>query len=130
MPTTTPDGRSWWTSRRIVARLGAAMLEDERVPQELKDYLLAHKQVALDVMEDAFVELNFGMELKILRLTEKLKDAVLGGEFGPITVPNTVDVNGQQILTPVGEIGEIFRDIYLMEFLDLHDEEGNLLPDA
>lgn len=105
-------------------------MEDERVPQELKDYLLAHKQVALDVMEDAFVELNFGMELKILRLTEKLKDAVLGGEFGPITVPNTVDVNGQQILTPVGEIGEIFRDIYLMEFLDLHDEEGNLLPDA
>lgn len=122
-----PDGREWLTSRQIAARLGKALLEDERIPQELREYLLAHKAVALDVMEDAFVSTGYTQEFKILRLMEMVVMAVNRLEFGPLFIPNTVDVNGDKIPTPVGQLWALFRDIYTLEFLEQFDEEGNPL---
>lgn len=118
-------GREWMSSREIARRLGKALLEDERIPQPVKDRLLEHKDVALDVMADAVEASWLHYEFKILRLTEFVAMAIREGQFGPNVVPNTVDVNGERILTPVGEINELFRDIYDPDFLDQFDEEGN-----
>ena len=122
-----PDvlGREWLTSRQIAVRLGKALLEDERMPAQLRQYLLDHKAVALDVLQDAFVSTEYHNEFKILRLTERVAMAMSQGVFGPLTIPNTVNVDGEKIRTPVGEIAALFRDIYTPEFLDQFDEEGN-----
>lgn len=123
----TPDGREWWTARQIAVRLGQALLDDDRIPQDMKDKVLANQAVALDVLEDAFQSIGYHWEHKVLRLTEKLKDSIDNGAFGPLTVPNSVGTDGQKIRTPVGEIALMFRDIYTREFLELFDEEGNML---
>lgn len=122
-----PDriGREWMTSREIARRLGKALIEDERVPQGLKDKALEHRVVALDVMEDAVKAAFLHYEFKILRLTEFLYMAIREGQFGPLSVPNSVGVDGLPILTPVGEINEMFRQIYDFDFLEGFDEEGN-----
>lgn len=119
-----PRGK-WATRRDLATALGKRLLEDERVPQPLKDRMLEHRQVALDVMEDAIMGFGLSYEFRILRLTEQLKDAIKSGAFGPLVVPNTVDQQGQPIFTPVGEIAMLFKDIYSPEFLELFDEEGN-----
>jgi hypothetical protein len=122
-----PRGK-WASRRRLAIRLGTALLEDERVPQAMKDKALEHKDVTLDVLADAIEDFGLSYEFKILRLMEKLYwDMIRQGQFGPLFVPNTVDVNGQRILTPVGEIKQLMDDIYTPEFLDQFDEEGEPL---
>lgn len=126
-----PDwlGREWMTSAEIARRLGKALMEDERVPQALKDRALEHKDIALQVMADAVDAAYLTHEFKILRLTERVAMAIREGQFGPLAIPNSVH-DGLPILTPVGEINSLFRDIYDFDFLEQFDEEGNLLdPD-
>ena len=127
-----PDqfGREWMTTEEWARRLGKALLEDERMPQQARDYLLQHKAVALQVLQDAMVHAWLGYEFKILRLTEKVKGAIAMGAFGPLVIPNTVDVEGLPIQTPVGEIHQLFRDIYDPDFLDQFDEDGEPLDNG
>lgn len=123
----TPDGREWASRRRIAVRLGTTLVNDERLPVELRQYLLDHRAAALNILEEAIDDFNLSYEFKILRLVEKVKDAIESGVFGPLTIPNTVDENGEKIKTPVGEIGFLLKDCYTPEFLDQFDEDGNPL---
>lgn len=125
----TPDGREWLSSDQIVARLGKAMVEDERMPAQLRAYLLEHKAVALDVLKDAFVSTGYTQEFKIIRLMEKVFDAMKAGAFGPRWIPNSVNQQGEKIPTPVGEVWNLFADIFHTEFLEQFDEEGNPLEE-
>lgn len=119
---------AWASSRKLAIRLGQHLINDERMPLQLRQYLLDNRTVALDVLEDAVKDFDLHFEFKILRLTEQLKDAARAGAFGPLWIPNTLDGNGAKIPTPVGEIVLLFNDIYSQEFLDQFDEEGVPLP--
>jgi hypothetical protein len=100
----------------------------DRLPPPAQQAILDHAlgEVIVDVLDQ---QMSWTYERKILRLTEQLKDAIQNGGFGPLTVPNTLDENGLPIQTPAGGIAQAFKDIYTPEFLDLFDEEGNLLAD-
>ncbi len=60
------------------------------------------------------------VERKISRLTEKLKDAMELGAFGPL-----FDADGTT-RTPLGEAFFAFKDIYAEAFLAQFNEEGDL----
>jgi hypothetical protein len=117
----TPDGREWLSSTVISDRITDWLRENYGTIRGLNRGNL-HR-----VVKEAFDSTNYQNELKINRLTEKVVTAINHAAFGPLTIPNTVDVNGEKILTPVGEIWALFRDIYTPEFLDQFDEEGNLI---
>lgn len=107
----TPDGRSWLTSDQIATQLGQAMINDPRIPEQMRTYLLAHKAVAKDVLKDAFVATEIGLEFKVARLCEKLRDAIDAGN-----------------ITTFDEVRDSIKEIYTLSFLDQFDEEGELLP--
>lgn len=106
----TPDGRSWLTSDAIATKLGQAMIDDPRLPEQLRTFLLDHKAVAKSVLKDAFVETEIGLEFKIARLCEKLRDAIDAGN-----------------ITTFDEVRDSIKDIYTLAFLNQFDEEGELL---
>ena len=60
-------------------------------------------------------------ERKTSRLTEKLKDSLEIGAFGPV-----FEADGTT-RTKVGEIYEAFDQIYNLAFLAQFDEEGELI---
>lgn len=107
----TPDGRSWLTSDEIAFRLGKAMIDDVRVPDHVKDYLVANQMVALDIFKQAFIVTGYTLEFKIARLCEKLRDAIDAGN-----------------ITTFNEVRDSIKEIYTLSFLDQFDEEGELLP--
>lgn len=117
----TPDGREWLRPRDIIK-------------SQIDEVVADHPNITRNQMESLRDSLVNGLrrvqmyeyEFKVLRLTERVVDAIEAGQFGPIYIPNTV-VEGQQVPTPVGEIALLFRDIYDQEFLDLFDENGNVL---
>ncbi len=123
-----PDGREWIQPSTMATRLGQALIADERLPEQLRMYLIEHRTMALEILRDTFGAAGFKHELTLLRLVEKIKDAIARLAFGPLYIPNTVDVEGLPIPTPVGQIYEALRDCYDWDFLDLFDEDGNLLP--
>lgn len=128
MPEGTPTQRRWPTKREVAEKMRARLVEV--VPGNILNRIGDHPQIDA-ILEDCYEVMGYDVERKISRLTERLKDAIFAGAFGPLVIPNTVDVNGNQIPTPVGEIAMAFRDIYTEDFLALFDEEGNLLdPDA
>jgi hypothetical protein len=113
----------------LATELGKALLQDERVPQDMKDKALEHKAVTLDVLADAIEDFGLSYEFKILRLIEKLYwNGIRQGVFGPIYIPNSVDAEGKRIPTPVGQIKLLMDDIFDPEFLAQFDEEGEPLP--
>lgn len=107
----TPDGRSWLTSDEIATKLGQAMIDDPRLPDQLRTFLLDNKAVAKDVLKDSFLTTGIGLEFKIARLCEKLRDAIDAGN-----------------ITTFDEVRTSIKDIYTLTFLDQFDEEGELLP--
>ena len=76
------------------------------------------------VVREAYEATGYTYEFKILRLLEKVKDAIIAGAFGPLAIPNTLNADGEKILTPVGEIATLLRDCYTPEVLDQFDEDG------
>lgn len=115
----TPDGRSWLTSTEIASRITDLLQERYGTIAGL------NRGGIQNVVKEAFELTNYHNELKIVRLAEKIKDAAQAGLFGPLYIPNTVDVNGEPIPTPVGVMASLLIDIYQEGFLDMHDEEGN-----
>jgi hypothetical protein len=102
----------------------AVMLD--RLPPPAQQAILDNGlgEVIVDILDQ---QMSWTYERKVLRLTERLRDMIQRGEFGPLSVPNTLDENGMPIPTPAGGIAMALADIYTPEFLDMFDEEGNLL---
>lgn len=101
----TPDGRAWLTSDAIAEQIGNALYQFGVLSEEdLED--------AISVIASAYRATGYGLEFKILRLTEKLKDRITDGEF-----------------STVEEITSAFNDIYNLSVLEQFDEEGNLIED-
>ena len=117
----TPDGREWLTPREIIR------MQVETIHDQHPNISRAQMESLRDSLEDGFRRTGYQQEFKTARLVEKVKDAAMSGSFGPLTIPNTVHL-GQPILTPVGEIAGALNDIYMEGFLDLFDDEGNILP--
>lgn len=121
----TPDGREWLSSKAIADNLMERIKDD--VPQ---GRIAALKML----LEDGFSGM-YGIEFKILRLTEKLKDAIEAGNFGPLFVdaegnpvrPQDYDPARGHQHTQAYDIWRAFRDIYTMDVLENVDEDGNLL---
>jgi hypothetical protein len=80
---------------------------------------------------------GFVIERKLARLTEKLKDAIEAGKFGPLFVDDegnpipTEIVNDPEApgvnATQAYRIWRAFRNIYSLSVLDQVDEEGELV---
>jgi hypothetical protein len=123
----TPDGRKWLNSDEISGRI-CDTLEKEHPT------LATSRANLIERFKDAFSGM-YGIEFKILRLTEKLKDAIEAGQFGPLfTDENGNPVAAQQydaskghLTTQAYEIWRAFKDIYTMDVLNAVDEDGNLL---
>ena len=121
MPNPTPDGRDWLTPREIIrSQLEAVFRNHPNVSRNQMEALR-------DSLVEGFRDTGYGVEFKILRLTEKIRTAINAGVFGPLTIPNTVDVEGNPIRTPVGEIAALFDDVYSEDFLNNVDDNGNPL---
>ena len=113
-----PDGREWLTSQIIADRITDALQERFGTIRGL------NRGNVRKAVREAYERTGYTQEFKILRLLEKIKNAIDAAAFGPLTVPDTVDMDGEKVLTPVGEIWTLLRDVYTPEFLDQFDEEG------
>lgn len=121
----TPDGREWFNSDKIAQRMIDKL--GNEVPQGRAAFIRA-------LLTDAFSGL-YGIEFKILRLTEKLKDSIEQGAFGPLFVdaggnpvaPQNYDPDAGHQTTQAYEIWRAFKDIYTLNVLEQFDEDGNLL---
>ena len=116
-----PEEAAWLTSHAIADRITDLLRERYGTIQGL------NRGNVQKVVREAYEATGYTREFKILRLVEKVKNAIDGGAFGPLTIPNTVNVGGEKIRTPVGEIASLLRDVYTPEFLDQFDEEGEPL---
>ena len=116
-----PDGREWMTSNAISDRITDLLRERYGTIRGL------NRGNIHQVVKEAFESTDYTQEFKVLRLIEQVVEAINRGAFGPLTIPNSVNVDGEKILTPVGEVWSLFRDIYTVEFLNQFDEEGNPL---
>lgn len=115
----TPDGREW------VRPIDIVKLQINAVREAHPNVTRAQLENLAEALAQGVRDAGLGREFKVLRLTERLKDALEAGFYGPRYEPNTVDVNGDRIITPIGQVYEDFRRIYSMDFLDQHDEDGN-----
>ncbi|MHC4702674.1 MAG: hypothetical protein ACYTFQ_19095 [Planctomycetota bacterium] len=118
----TPDGREWLSPRAIIT------LQLEQIERDHPNMTAQQRESLRESLEEGFRLTNYHQEFKIARLVEKVKEAIFHKNFGPLQVPNTVDVNGLPINTPVGEIAYLLADIYSEGFLDQFDDDGELLP--
>ena len=123
-----PDGRQWWTPTQMAERVAHTARADGRLTTAMQQLIRQDEEAFVEVVRDAIGNSGFRYELTLLRLVEQIKDAIGILAFGPLVVPNTVDVEGLPIKTPVGEIHAMLEDCYTPEFLDQFDEEGNPLP--
>lgn len=125
MPPMERMDREWWKGSDI-SGLFVQVLAERLPPPAIR--ALENHPVA-EMLEEVFeAQTDWSYERKVLRLTEKLRDGIDRGDFGPLVVPNTLGADGLPILTPAGHIANVFRTIYTPEFLDQFDEEGELLP--
>lgn len=115
----TPDGREWLKPRAII------QLQIDTVKAQHPNISDAQLESLRDSLEDGFRQTGYQQEFKIARLVEKIKEAALAGTFGPLYIPNTVDVEGNPIPTPVGVMAQLLIDVYSAGFLDGVDEDGN-----
>lgn len=108
-----PDGRAWFTSKLMADNL-MGRIEDQitDLPKPWRDEIAAR-------LEAGFASM-YGVEFKILRLTEKLRLKIEQEGFGPL-----YDADGTK--TQAYHIWKAFRDIYVAETLDQFDEEGELI---
>ena len=135
----TPNGRSWLTPRKIglqimgffVSEFEGELWFDGGVDwnyawdMDAETFTIAGgpfpnkcmlgqpniKARFWNILRDGYLATDYGTEFKILRLTEKLKDAVITDQITDISV-----------------VKDAFNDIYTSDVLDQYDEEGNLLP--
>ncbi len=120
--------RAWLTPSDIARQIARGIGTDDRLPDAMKTRIANNKAAFVEVVADAIKGSGLKQELTLLRLVEKIKDAIGNYAFGGLVIPGTVDTEGQTVKTPVGEIHSLLRDAYTMEFLDMFDEEGNPLP--
>lgn len=104
----TPDGREWLTptaiADHIAEKLGSI---PGRGPQALRD-----------LIAEGYRDTGYEYELKIVRLTERLRDALLAGAYGPLGTPEEP--------TEVGLVYyEGLKPIFSQAVLDAVDENGN-----
>lgn len=110
----TPDGREWLTSEALAERFFDALVEYDPRAQVLMD----KKPEIVEAVKQIFADL-YGMEFKVARLTEQLKDSILAGDYGPL------EVDGVE--TQAGSIYLTFKDIYTESVLACYDENGNYI---
>ncbi len=122
------NGREWLSPTGIAKAIARGIGTDDRIPPSVASKIANNKEAFVDVVADAIRESGLKSELTLLRLVEKIKDAIGNKAFGGLVIPGTVDIEGQTVLTPVGEIHALLRDAYTMEFLEMFDEEGVPLP--
>lgn len=131
----TPDGRSWMTREAMWDRMLANLLDE--FPQLAGQLDTQAKRDRARQIATATIE-SLSLEFKILRLTEKLKDSIEAGRFGPLFVDAEGNKYTGQITNPndlplgvsatqAYEIWRAFKDIYTLSVLELYDEEGNLI---
>lgn len=131
----TPDGRSWMTLETMWNRVLTNLLDEFPTLANLLD-TQAKRDRARTRAKEALE--NLSLEFKILRLTERLKDKIEAGGFGPLFVDTEGnDYTGQIRDTndpPFGveatqayHIWRAFKDIYTLSLLEQFDEEGNLI---
>lgn len=124
----TPDGREWFSSEKI------AQIQMDRIADRLPPLSAPVLEEIKARLQASFSGL-YGIEFKIGRLTEKLKDAIEAEAFGPLFV----DADGNRVPpsaynpavhseTQAYQIWRAFKDIYTQSILDQYDEDGNLLP--
>jgi hypothetical protein len=97
----------------------------------------ARKLKVRDKLKAFYSGQGFVIERKLARLTEKLKDAIEAGKFGPLFVDDegnpipTEIVNDPEApgvnATQAYRIWRAFRNIYSLSVLDQVDEEGELV---
>ena len=120
----TPDGRDWITPSEIIRLQLEAIYRNH--PNINREQMEALREDLIEGLRDAQLQNEF----KVLRLCEQLFHAIESGVFGPTVIPNTVDVDGKPIPTPVGEIYRLFAELYSVDFLDLLDENANPLEEG
>lgn len=111
MPVTT---RRWPTAAQMAGKMMVRVKADNPLVRD----------TALGTAVEASIEAWFDagghtIERKLARLTEKLKDQIELGAFGPLMEASGV------VRTPVGDVFKAFQDIYEINFLALFDEEGD-----
>ena len=109
----TPDGREWLTPREIIRQ------QLEQVYRDRPNVNRTQMENLKDSLVEGFLNTGWGIEIKVLRLAEKLKEAVDEGRYGPLR-------DGDGNPTAVGEIAADFKRIYTIMVLDQFDDEGNL----
>ena len=121
------NGREWFTPTFMAEHIAKNIGTNERLPTAVRERIASNREVFVKAVAEAIFDSDLRYELTLLRLVEKIKDSIGLLAFGALAIPNSVDQKGQPILTPVGEIHSLLRDIYTPEFLDMFDEEGNPL---
>ena len=136
----SPDGRSWLTSRKIGLQIMTFFIKEFKgepwfdaetswsyswdmdaetftvdVNGSFPDTcMLGQPNIKArfwNILREGYLATGYGTEFKILRLTEKLKNAIYTDQITDISV-----------------IKEAFNDIYTSDVLDQYDEEGDLIP--
>ena len=115
------EGRAWLTSKAIADRIV------DRLSADFGEIRGMNRGSVQRAVREAYEATGYTQEFKILRLVEKVKDAMYLGVFGPLYIPNTVDQEGERLPTPVGVVAKLLKDVYTPEFLDTVDEEGEVI---
>lgn len=107
----TPDGRAWPTTQTLAQDIFAHIEAAFRNDAWWQALSAGDRNRMLAAIRQGWISTGFGVEFKILRLTERLKDQVRAGN-----------------VTKLADVKYAFQAIYSMDVLDQHDEEGNLIP--
>jgi len=111
----TPDGREWLTSQQLVSN----MLDHMRTTHpSTANYIDAHRAELETDLAPVYADL-YGMEFKVCRLVEALKDSILDGDYGPLGT--------EAAPTQAGAIYATLKDIFTASVLACYDENGNYI---
>lgn len=111
----TPDGREWLTSEALADKFFDALVAYDARAEVLMD----KKPEIVNAVKAIFADI-YGIEFKIARLCEQLKDAIRSGEYGAL-------YDGDGNLTDLGQVRDTFEDIYDSDVLNCYDENGNYI---
>jgi hypothetical protein len=111
----TPDGREWYTSEQLVSN----MLDHMKTTHpSTANYIDLHREELETDLAPVYADL-YGMEFKVCRLVEALKNAIRDEEYGPLGTEGAY--------TQAGEIYQTFKAIFTVSVLECYDENGNYI---
>lgn len=111
----TPDGRDWLTSEQLVANFLDHM---KTTHPSTANYIDLHRTELESDLQPVFADL-YGIEFKVCRLVEQLKDSINNGDYGPLGDPGA--------RTQAGEIYDTMKAIFTLSVLQCYDENGNYI---